>query len=162
MSGGPRPSRRALLTAMAAAPLAALAARVDGRDYGSAAEVFAAIDRLEADLDARLAGLSRALPAAAPFAGSVRADHERHRRARAALRRALRLAPAREDPPPPPVRATLGEMRTIAQDLVHAHAEGLPALRDAAAVDALARDMVEDARHLAVLEMWLEAEDAGG
>ena len=44
---------------------------------------------------------------------------------------------------------------------MHAHAEGLPAIRDAAAVDVLARHMVDDARHLAVLQMWVEAEQPG-
>jgi hypothetical protein len=145
---------------MAVAPFLTLAAAAEARDYGSAAEVFAEIDRLEADLDARLAALSGALPAAAPLARSVRADHDRHRRARAALRRRLRLAGAAPSAPPPP-RVTIAALTALAQDLVHAHAEGLPAIRDAAAVDVLAHHMVDDARHLAVLQMWAEAEEAG-
>jgi hypothetical protein len=38
------------------------------------------------------------------------------------------------------------------------YAEGLPAIKDAQAVDILARHMVDDARHLAVLQMWMETE----
>jgi hypothetical protein len=53
-------------------------------------------------------------------------------------------------------------LRAVAQDLVHAHAEGLPALGDAAAVDTLARHMVVDARHLAILQMWGESEEQRG
>jgi hypothetical protein len=119
--------------------------------------MLAEIDRLEAELDARLSGLAVAFPAAASFAHSVRADHERHRRARAALRRRLRLAQAPLTSAPA-ARASLDAMRVLAQDLVHAHAEGLPALREADAVDTLARHMVDDARHLAVLQMWMETE----
>jgi hypothetical protein len=52
----------------------------------------------------------------------------------------------------------LAGLRAAAQDLVHAHAEGLPALRDARAVDLLARHMVDEARHLAVVDLWVEAE----
>jgi len=158
-------SRRAALKAAIAAALASLGTRADARDYASAGEVLAEIDRLEAELDARfdarLSGLAAAFPAAASFAHSVRADHERHRRARAALRRRLRLTLA---PPTlaPAAIASVDAMRAIAQDLVHAHAEGLPALRDAEAVDTLARHMVDDARHLAVLQMWIETEQPGG
>ena len=154
-------SRRAALKAAIAAALASLATRADARDYASAGEVLAEIDRLEAELDARLSGLAVAFPAAASFAHSVRADHVRHRRARAALRRRLRLTLAAPTLAPAAI-ASVDAMRAIAQDLVHAHAEGLPALRDAEAVDTLARHMVDDARHLAVLQMWMETEQPGG
>jgi hypothetical protein len=156
----PRTSRRAALKAMAAAPFLTLAAPAEARDYGSAAEVFAEIDRLEAELDARMTALSTA-PAAAPLARSMRADHDRHRVARAALRRRLRLAGAVPPTPAAAPRATIAALTALAQDLVHAHAEGLPAIRDAAAVDTLAHHMVDDARHLAVLQMWAAAEEAG-
>lgn len=143
------------------APLAALASRAEARDYASAAEVFGEIDRLEIELDARVATLSAAVHAAAPFARSVRADHDRHRVARAALRRRLHLAPGAEPPPAAAAGGTLAALLALAQELVHAHAEGLPAIRDGAAVDTLARHMVDDARHLAVLQMWAEAEASG-
>ena len=150
-------SRRSVLKTMIAAPLVAIVARADARDYTSAGEVFAEIDRLEAELDARLSSLATRFPAAASLARSVRADHERHRRVRAGLRRRLGVAQA-PPAPAPTATASVDAMRAIAQDLVHAHAEGLPALRDAEAVDTLARNMVDDARHLAVLQMWMETE----
>jgi hypothetical protein len=164
---GPRTSRRAALKALVVAPLVTLAAGAEARDYGSAAEVFAEIDRLEAELDARMAALSTAVAAARPLARSMRADHDRHRLARAGSRRRLRLAvaapavaAAAAPAGAPPL--TIAALTALAQDLVHAHAEGLPAVRDAAAVDLLAHHMVDDARHLAVLQMWAEAEQAGG
>ncbi|PYQ38166.1 MAG: hypothetical protein DMF77_24775, partial [Acidobacteria bacterium] len=131
-------SRRAVLGTMIAAPLLTLATRGDARDYASAAEVLSEIDRLEAELDQRLSRLAATFSAAAAFAGSVCADHERHRRTRAALRGRLRV---RETTPlPVPAGgASVDALRRIAQDLVYAHAEGLPALRDAQAVDTLAR-----------------------
>jgi hypothetical protein len=153
-------SRRAALKVAMAAPLAGLATRADARDYASAGEVFAEIDRLEADLDARLASLAARFPAATSLARSVRGDHERHRRSRAALRRRLRLGEA-APVAMPAGSASVDALRALAQDLVHAYAEGMPAIKDAQAVDVLARAMVEDARHLAVLQMWMETEEPG-
>jgi hypothetical protein len=160
---GREAGRRAILRAVAASALAGLAARADARDYGSAAEVLAEIDRLESELDARLSALAASMPSAAALGRSVHADHERHRRARAALRARLHLGSAAAIAGPPPGRflLTLAQIQAIAQDLVHAYAEGLPAIGDPIAAEALARDMVDDARHLAVLQMWAEAEDAG-
>lgn len=157
-----RTTRRRILKAMAIAPLAALATRADARDYTSAAEVLAEIDRLEAALDAGMSALSAAVSSAGPLARSMRADHERHSVERATLRRRLGLgASAAADPAPAPAPRTLVALTALAQELVHAYAEGLPALRDPAAVDALAPHMVDDARHLAVLQMWAEAEEPG-
>jgi hypothetical protein len=154
-------ARRAALKVVLAAPLVALASRADARDYTSAGEVLAEIDRLEDDLDARLRALAANFPAAEPFSASVRADHERHRRTRAALRRRLRLTDT--TPVSGPAGSTsVDALRALAQDLVHAYAEGLPAIKDAPAVDTLARHMVDDARHLAVLQMWMETEQPGG
>ncbi|HZM49445.1 MAG TPA: hypothetical protein VFE68_03100 [Vicinamibacteria bacterium] len=153
--------RRAALKALLAAPLIPLAARAEARDYASAGEVLAEIDRLEGELDARLATLAASFPAAAALAASVRADHDRHRRARVALRRRLRLAEAGPSSPPAG-RGSVDALRALAQDLVHAYAEGLPAIKDAQGVDVLARHMVDDARHLAILQMWTETEQPGG
>jgi hypothetical protein len=153
-------ARRAALKAVLAAPLVAFVPRADARDYTSAGEVLAEIDRLESELDARLAGLAATFPAAASFAASVRADHERHRRGRATVRRRLHVteaAPAAGPGGP----ASVDALRALAQDLVHAYAEGLPAIKDAQAIDTLARHMVDDARHLAVLQMWMETEQPG-
>ena len=159
---GAEAGRRAILRALALVPLASMATRADARDYGSPAEVLAEIDRLESELDARLSALAASMPGAAGLSRSVRADHERHRRARAALRARLHLAAASATPALSPARSslTLAQTQAIAQDLVHAYAEGLPAIGNPIAVEALARDMVDDARHLAVLQMWAEAEDA--
>lgn len=158
------PARRRVLRGLLAAPLMALAARVGARDYTSAAEVLAEIDRLENDVDARLSAWSEAVPASAAFARSVRADHERHRASRTVVRQRLRLAAAGLPSSAKPARSslTLAQVQAVAQELVHAYAEGLPAIADARAVDALARGMVDDARHLAVLQMWSEAEEARG
>ena len=89
-------SRRAVLGTMIAAPLLTLATRGDARDYASAAEVLSEIDRLEAELDQRLSRLAATFSAAAAFAGSVCADHERHRRTRAAEAQSLRAEPLSE------------------------------------------------------------------
>ena len=153
-------ARRAALKAVLAAPLVALAARAEARDYTSAGEVLGEIDRLESELDARLATLAVSFPAGAAFAASVRADHDAHRRTRVALRRRLRLSEAAPSSPPAG-RASVDGLRALAQDLVYVYAEGLPAIKDAQAVDILARHMVDDARHLAVLQMWMETEQPG-
>ena len=157
--------RRAVLKGLLAAPVLAAAARAEARDYTSAAEVLAEIDRLEADLDARLTLLAAEVPAAALLASSIRADHARHHQTRLSLRRRLRLPeaaesgrPAATEPRPP---LSVDSLRARAEELVHAHAEGLPALGDASAVEALAQEMVDDARHLAILQMWSEADQDG-
>jgi hypothetical protein len=152
--------RRAALKALVTAPLIPLATRLEARDYASAGEVLGEIDRLEGELDTRLATLAASFPAAAALAASIRADHDRHRRARRDLRRRLRLSEAAPSSPRAG-RASVDALRALAQDLVHAYAEGLPALKDAQAVDVLARHMVDDARHLAVLQMWTETEQPG-
>ena len=154
--------RRTALKVLVAAPLIPLATRAEARDYASAGEVLGEIDRLESELDARLAALGAGFPAAAELAASVRADHDRHRRARLALRRRLRLSEAAPSSPPRAGLASVDALRALAQDLVHAYAEGLPAIKDAQGVDVLARHMVDDARHLAILQMWTETEQPGG
>jgi hypothetical protein len=166
----PVPARRRLLQALLGAPLAGLAALPaagEARDYASAEEVLAEIDRLESDLDARLAALATLVPTVAVFARSVHADHERHRVSRAAIRKRMHVAAGGSSSvagaaPASRSGLALAQLQSLAQDLVHAHAEGLPAIGDAVAVDVLARAMVDDARHLAVLQMWAEAEQAGG
>ena len=131
-------------------------------DYASAAEVLDTIDRLEADVDGRLAAIARAVLPAQAFVASVAADHARHRVARAALRRRLKLDAAPAAGPPRPAGTSLAALREAQQQLVHAHAEGLPALGDARAVDLLARHMIDASRHLTVIDLWIEAEDQRG
>jgi hypothetical protein len=157
-SGG----RRAFLVAAAAGPLSLTVSGAEAADYGSAAEVFAAIERLEAEVDARLAAVERAVPGAAAFAASVRRDRARHRAERARLRARLRAGSAEPAGPGPEADATLDALRASQQALVHAHAEGLPALGDRAAVDLLAVHMVDLARQLAVIDLWIELEEQRG
>jgi hypothetical protein len=150
-------TRRAALRAMAA--LGAVAApRVAGaRDYASASEVLDTIDGLAAEVEGALDAIVRKVPGAAAFATSLRADHARERAGRAAVRSRLRLPSAaasksRAD------SASLDGLRSLQQDLVHAHAEGLPALDDERAVQVLAGHMVEAARRLTVIDLWIELE----
>jgi hypothetical protein len=131
-------------------------------NYTSAAEVFAAVEGLEHDVDARLQAIAAVMPRAGAFGSSVRRDRERHRRERDELRRRLGLGPAPQPPPPPEADASLAGLRQTQQELVHAHAEGLPALGDARAVDRLAAHMVDLARQLTVIDLWLELEDQDG
>lgn len=152
-------SRRAALRLAAAGPALAIAGPAVGEEYASAAEVFAAIDTREAEVAARLRVLARAVPAAGPLAESVLRDHERFRAERARLRRRLRLPPAPAAfPAPAGVDPDLQALRDALDRLVYTHAEGLPAVGDARAVHRLATHMVEHARHLTVVDLWLERE----
>jgi hypothetical protein len=157
-----RASRRAFLKAAAAAPLVVSARRASGAEYDSAAEVFAAIERLEAQVDAHLDAVVRAAPGAAAFAASVRQDRARHRAERAGLRSRLRVPGGAAGQEAPEADASLDGLRTSQQALVHAHAEGLPALGDREAVDRLAVHMVDLARQLAVIDLWIEMEEQRG
>ena len=154
------PGCRAAATSLACL---ALPAAARATDYASAGDVLDAIDRLEADVDGRLAAIARAIAGAQPFAGSVAADHARHRADRHKLRHRLTL-PASSAPAPAAAKTplSLAALREAQQQLVHAHAEGLPALGDAGAVAMLARHMVDASRHLTVIDLWLEAEEQGG
>lgn len=151
--------RRALLKAAALAPAALLASkRLDATDYSGPSEVFDAVDRLEADVAARLRAIVQGLPSAGAFASSVLADHERNRVERARLRSRLGLPAA----PAPGAEVSrdrgLEALRAAQGALVYAHAEGLPAIGDAFSVDVLAHHMVELSRHLTVIDLWIEAE----
>jgi hypothetical protein len=158
-------SRRALLKSALVAPLAALAPRARAAEYASAAEVFAAIDALEAEVESRLRALEAALPTSRAFAASLLQDHARHRSRRAALRRRSKLPAAAQpsaSPAPSADDVSLEALQKAVQALVFAHAEGLPALGDAHAVDVMAHDMVDLSRHLTIVELWLEQEQARG
>jgi hypothetical protein len=158
------PSRRAVSRSIVAGALALLARprRSDATDYAGAEQVLDAVDRLEADVGARLRAIAGRLAAARRFVSSLLADHERHRAVRARLRRRLRLpasAPAREASG---ADAALDGLRVSQEALVYAHAEGLPALGDAFAVGAMARNMVDLSRHLTVIDLWIEGEASRG
>jgi hypothetical protein len=132
------------------------------REYSSPVEVFDEIDRLEADVMARLVAIARTVAATSPFVRAVEAVHARHRQERTRLRKRLRLAPS-VDPPRGTADKDLKALRDAQQDLVHAHAEGLPAIGDAPAVEVLAGHMVTLASQLTVIDLWIEAEeDRGG
>ena len=148
-------SRRALLAA-ALAPLAA------ATEYASPNEVFAAIDALEAAVESRLRALAGALPSARAFAQSLLDDHARHRTRRAALRRRLKLQAAPASGAATADDVSLEAMRVAVEALVYAHAEGLPALGDAFAVDRMAHDMVDLSRHLTLVQLWIEQEQNRG
>ena len=81
-----------------------------------------------------------------------------HRADRDKLRHRLKL-PASSVPAPPPPDLSLAALREAQQELVHAHAEGLPALGDAGAVAVLARHLVDASRQLTVIDLWIEAEE---
>ena len=129
------------------------------RDYTSASEVLDTIDRLSAEVESGLALFARTVPGAQPFAISLRGDHGRERADRDAIRRRLGLpaAPASASPMTA-TPTTLEALRATQQELVHAHAEGLPALGDARAVRVIARHLVEASRRLTVIDMWIELE----
>jgi hypothetical protein len=148
--------RRLVLSALTAT-LAAPFARA--RDYASAAEVLDAIDGLARDVRASLDAIAATLPGARAFAASVAADHARQRGERDAVRARLRLAASAPSAPAPASR-DLEALRALQQELVHAHAEGLPALDDPAAVATLAGHMVDLSRHLTVIELWIELSEA--
>ena len=156
--------RRALLQAVLLTPLALAlrTASAEATDYASAAEVFEAIDRLEADAAARLRRLGRQSPAAHVFTASALADHERHRRVRARHRARLGLGAAAVATAAESEDTSLPGLRAAQEALVYAHAEGFPALGDALAVQALMANMVDLARHLTVIDLWLEREEARG
>jgi hypothetical protein len=150
--------RRHALGALTAAALSVRPA--EPRDYASAAEVLDEIERRSAEVGASLAAIVSAMPGARAFADSVRADHARQRAERDAIRRRMRLTPSATAEVAPPV-TTLDALRALQQELVHAHAEGLPALDDEAAVRTLAAHMVDLSRHLTVIDLWIELHDAG-
>lgn len=157
-------SRRALLQAIALAPAAAvtLVPRLAAAEYGSAAEVFAAVDTIEAEVDLRLRAIVEVVPSARPFLSSVLRDREAHRAARERLRQRFGLPSA--SPPKPRVDQPLdlAALRAAQERLVYAHAEGLPALGDRLGVDTMARNMVDLSRHLTLIDLWIEAEGNRG
>jgi hypothetical protein len=138
--------------------LAFVSRAAHARDYASAAEVLDTIDGLARDVEGALAAIAGVVPGAQPFAASVRADHARERADRDAIRGRLRLPAAPPGRPSADASTSLDVLRAAQQELVHAHAEGLPALNDAAAVQALAGHMVEAARRLTVIDLWIEME----
>ena len=158
---GARSARRRLLGLIALSPAAAwlpAAARLEATDYAGSREVLDAIDAFEVDVASRLEALEVAVPAARAFVESLSRDHLRHREDRRTLRRRLGLEPAPSPPDAAAEDVDLAGLRAAQEALVFAHAEGLPAMGDPAAVDTLARHMVDLSRHLTVIDLWIEGE----
>ena len=53
----------------------------------------------------------------------------------------------------------LERLRTALEHLMHAHAEGLPALARGASVQRLAEHMIDISRMLTIVDLWLDEED---
>jgi hypothetical protein len=128
-------------------------------EYARAEEALDALDRMEADAAARLRSISAALASARPFVESALSDQERQRGERAIVRRRLGLPEVRQPEASDAEPADLAALRAAQEALVYAHAEALPALGDAWAVRILARHLVELARQLTVIDLWIEAEE---
>ena len=139
-----------------------LVATGEATEYASAQDALDAVDRLESEVDLRLRALAEASPGAKAFALSALADHERDRRARARLRRRLALPPSSSARPFASGLTSLEALRAAQEALVHAHAEGLPALRDPFSVEVMAGHMVELSRQLTVIDLWIESEASRG
>lgn len=159
-------ARRAFLRGLAAAPLAGALAldapAAAGEDATSAQAALDALERLAAGVAARLRALDARVPAARAFLSSALHDHERLAQERRELRRRLRLSPPPAATGADEAEPSLAGLREAQDALVYAHAEALPALGDPAAVDRLARHLVEFARHLTVIDLWIAAEEQRG
>ena len=142
-------TRRGVLRVLAALPVAAVAHPAPAREYRDHHEVRDAVDELAAVVEARLSAIVRVAPRAAAFAASVKADLARHRRERGG---AVASPPAIEE------AASLPRLRAAIGDLMHAHAEGLPAVGDRAARRRLGEHMVDLSRILTVVDLWMEME----
>ena len=121
------------------------------------AEVLDGLDRQAEEVASRLAGLAAVVPASSALASSLGSDLARHASERRALRRRLRLTPgaplAVAEAP-----SSIDALRAAQEALLLAHADGLPRLGDRHAVDVVAHHMVDAARHLAVTDLWIDAE----
>ena len=154
--------RRAFLGGALAALAAGtvLAPRAGASDYASEAAVLDALEAAAADVQARLRALA-GLPRARLFAERLLQEHARQAADRARLRRRLGLpAPARGEEAS--ADRSLAALRAAQETLLHVHAEGLPALPDAAAVDQLGRALVVASRHLTLIDLWIESEESHG
>ena len=156
-------TRRAFVeTTLAAAAAALVAPRALGAEYESARGALDAIEGLSAQVVVRWQAL-RALPAARTFSQKLLDEHGRLRSERVALRKRLRLPVAAMRAAQASADArSLGALREAQNALMLAHAESLPALPDASAVDLIARHAIAASRHLTLNDLWIEAEDARG
>ncbi len=152
--------RTALRTALWALALGALPRRARATDYATAADALDAIEGFEAEVERFYLRLDRSVPASRTMIASFRRDREQHRRHRDRVRRRLGLPRSETAAASEAATGALPELREALSALVYAHAEALPALGDAIAVSLLLADLVDLARHLAVVDLWIEAEAA--
>jgi len=131
-------------------------------DYASADDALGAIEGFEADVDRYLLRLHRTVPAARAMIESFRRDRERHRTHRVRVRRRLGLGASATAAASEAREAPLDLVREAQSTLVYAHAEALPTLDDSVSVGLLLGDMVDLARQLTVIDLWIEAEAARG
>jgi hypothetical protein len=161
-------ARRELLAAAALLPALLLQARrAAATDYASAAEALAAIDALAAEADERLERLGAEARGARVLADSLRRDLRRHLEERGSLRQRLRLGPGAASGEGRrgggvADRLDLEALREVLEKLAYACAESLPVLDDPFAVRVLAGQMVDVSRHLALVKLWIEAEERRG
>ncbi len=162
MSAPSLPSRRDWLRATLALPVLALVPAARATDYASPSDALAAIEDLAHSVRARLQAIAAQVASAGPYVSSAERDHLRLAHERQALRLRLRLVA----PPPPPSSmasdVSLAGLRATQEALVFAYAEGLPTFDDARSADLLARHLVEMARHLTLVDLWIEAEQQRG
>lgn len=155
-------ARRRVLGALAVAPLAArpvCAAPDEAPDRTPAGAALEALERLAAEVIARLHALETRVPPARAFLTSALRDQARLAGERRALRWRLGLVPSEAAPEGvASADVSLAGLRAAQEALVYAHAEALPELGDPAAVDRLARHMTDLARHLTLIDLWIEAE----
>jgi hypothetical protein len=150
--------RRGVLRALAALPVAATlpSPSAEARDYTGPGEVFAAVESFSRVVEARLEAILRRVPGARAFVRSAAADLVRHRAQREAL--AIYRAPKATAGSHVDDAASLPGLRESLVELMYAHAEGLPALRDGDAVARLTAHMIDLSRLVTVVDLWLEAE----
>lgn len=155
--------RRAFVETTLAAVAALIAApHASAAEYKSSADALDDLERLSAEVVGRLRAL-RELPVARAFCDQLLKEHERLQRERSDLRARLRLPAVA--PLAPRALATprsLAALRDAQNALMLAYAEALPALPDPSAVDRIARHAVTASRHLTLLDLWIEAENARG
>jgi hypothetical protein len=137
------------------------ASRLQAEEFASAEAALEAMETRSATVEAMLAGLRSDSAAFGKAAASFLADLRRHRQDRARVRRALGLLPAAVETLSPKV-STLTDLRAAEQALVFGHTEGLPALGNSRAVAVLVPDLLDVARHLAVIDLWIEEESDRG
>ncbi|HET7293663.1 MAG TPA: hypothetical protein VFM88_14660 [Vicinamibacteria bacterium] len=150
--------RAALRSALGALALGAYPARARAADYATAKDALEAIEGFEAGVERFYLRLDRTTPASRLMIASFRRDRHRHRAHRDRIRRRLGVPRPEAAAASESASGALPDLREALSSLVYAHAEALPALGDPVAVSLLLADLVDLARHLTVVDLWIEAE----